>query len=148
MKVDLRAVSAWVLAGILIFSAVDKILHYGGFLTALGAYVLVPEGLVTTLGPCVIVTELYLGLALLWVRFRNMAAFGSAGLLFTFAVVLYVNQRINPGAPCGCWFTVTLAQGTSAHVLQNMVMACLALSVGIGDRNPVPGSPSEKVAAQ
>ena len=30
---------------------------------------------------------------------------------------------------CGCWFTVTLAQGTLAHVVQNIMLALLSLTL-------------------
>lgn len=137
MKI-VRALSLVFLAALFLFAGVDKLFHYGGFVKALGGYVLVPEGLERHLAMPVILAELLVGVGLLLKAWRAPASLLAAILLFVFTVALAVNQRYAPGVECGCWFTVTLGKATSSHILQNVLLLGLAVSVWLDERRSDP----------
>jgi uncharacterized membrane protein len=117
------------LALIFLFSGVDKLLHYNGFLNALRDYVLVPRGAAHLFAPPVILVELAVGIGLLWKPWRGVAALSAAVLLGLFAFLITINHLYGGRGICGCWFTVTLARGTVGHIGQNLLMMFLAASV-------------------
>lgn len=110
-------------------AGVDKIFHYEGFLNALRNYVLVPRGVAPILGPAVIAAELLAAVGLLVPRWRREGALSAAALLALFTAATSTNHLLGGRGICGCWFTVTLAQGTTAHVVQNFMFLVLALLV-------------------
>ncbi len=121
--------SAWVLAAVLLFAGVDKLLHYDGFVRALDSYVVVPAGAEGYLALPLILAELLLGIGLLLRVTRRRAAMASATLLSLFTVALVVNQRLAPEAPCGCTFTLTLGTADGVHVALNLILVGLALGL-------------------
>ena len=114
---------------IFLFSGLDKLLHYNGFLNALRDYVLVPRGTAHLFALPVILVELAIGIGLLWKPWRGAAALSAAILLGLFAAVLTINHYYGGRGICGCWFTITLARGTVSHIGQNLLMMYLAASV-------------------
>lgn len=136
MKV-VRALSLLFLAVLFLYAGVDKAFHYGGFVKALDGYVLVPDGLGRFLALPVILAEVLVGAGLLLKAWRPPAALTAAVLLSVFTLALAINQRYAPGVECGCWFTVTLGQATGSHILQNVLLLGLALSVWLDERRGV-----------
>lgn len=122
-------ISCWFLAAVFLYAGLDKMFHYNGFVRALSSYVVVPEGLGQYLAMLVILLELAAGAALLRRQWRRSAALLAASLLAVFTVALAVNYWVKPEAICGCWFTITLSSGKGQHMLQNIVLCGLALSV-------------------
>lgn len=117
------------LSALFLFSGLDKIGHYDGFLDALRNYVLVPRGAATYLGPTVIAVELMVGIGLLLKAWRRPAALTAAIALGCFTLAILVNYFAGSRGICGCWFTFTLAQGTELHVAQNLIFGGLAAMV-------------------
>jgi uncharacterized membrane protein YphA (DoxX/SURF4 family) len=117
------------LAAIFLFSVVDKIFHYQGFLNALRNYVLVPRGTASTLAPMVIAAELTIGIGLLIAPWRRQAAIAAAALLALFTVAIALNYFYGGRGICGCWFTITLAKSTGTHLVQNLLLLSLGLSL-------------------
>jgi uncharacterized membrane protein YphA (DoxX/SURF4 family) len=118
------------LAAIFLFSSIDKVLHYQGFVNAMRNYVLVPAGTAPFFAPPVIGVELLVGLGLLFPAWRRPAALTAASLLGLFTVAIALNHLYGDRGICGCWFTITLAKSTSMHLMQNLLMALMALVVG------------------
>lgn len=124
--------SRWFLGAVFLYSGVDKLLHYGGFLTALESSVLVPAALAPYLALPVILLEILVGAGLLFRRTRRAAAATAAGLLAVFTAALVANLLYGPpGAPCGCWFTLTLGESNRLHVALNLALLALAASVAL-----------------
>ena len=73
MKV-VRALSLVFLAALFLYAGIDKLFHYGGFVKALGGYVLVPDGLERHLALPVILAELLVGAGLLIKAWRAPAS--------------------------------------------------------------------------
>src|SRR4051812_38230635 len=72
------------LAVIFLFSAVDKLLHYEGFVNALRSYVMVPRGWAPYLSVPVIAAELMIGVGLFVRSWRRPAALTAAIVLAIF----------------------------------------------------------------
>jgi uncharacterized membrane protein YphA (DoxX/SURF4 family) len=121
--------SAVFLALVFLFAGIDKIFHFDGFVNALASYAVVPTAVARYLALPVILSELWVGLGLLTPRWRRTAALAAASLLAVFTIALAVNLIYSPGSVCGCWFTITLGRSTRLHVLQNVVLLALAVSV-------------------
>jgi Methylamine utilisation protein MauE len=83
----------------------------------------------------VILAELLVGAGLLFKPWRSPAALLAAVLLTAFTVALAINQRYAPGVECGCWFTVTLGKASASHIIQNLILLGLALSVWLDERS-------------
>lgn len=116
------------LALLLGFSAVDKLLHYQGFVNAINDYRALPLPLGTWLAPIVIAAELSAALGLLWSPWRRRAALQSAVLMTVFTAALAVNYLLGARGVCGCWFSLTMAQG-NLHFLLNGILIALSLLV-------------------
>ena len=129
--------SAVFLALIFAFAGTDKIFHFDGFVNALSSYAVVPAAVARYLALPIVLSELWVGLGLLVPRWRRTAALAGAVLLAVFTVALIGNLYFSPGSICGCWFTLTLGRSTRLHVLQNVVLLALAVSVWL-DHRPVP----------
>lgn len=114
---------------ILVLSAVDKILHYEGFLAALQDYVVLPLWSARFLGIPLIAVELAVGIGLMFRPWRRESGVAGGILFLLFAGVLAANYMLGGRGMCGCWFTITLAQGTEAHIAQNLMLAILSFSL-------------------
>ena len=123
------------LALIFVFSSVDKVFHYQGFVNALSDYVLVPRGAAPLLAVPVIVVELMIGLGLLVRPWRQAAALTAAVTLALFTAAIGFNQAYGERGICGCWFTITLAKSTSMHLAQNLLLTALAVNLWWEERN-------------
>ena len=119
----------FVLAALFLFAGIDKLLHYSAFVKALGNYVLVPRGGAAWIAGPLVGSEIVVGAALLVPSWRRPAAFVAFGLLLGFTAALTVSYFFGERGICGCWFTITLARGTALHIVQNLVMAGLALII-------------------
>ncbi|MEA2603910.1 MAG: hypothetical protein QOF89_4902 [Acidobacteriota bacterium] len=126
--------SRYFLAAVFLYAGIDKALHYGGFVNALRGYVLLPRAAAPYLALPIILCEIFVGVSLLVRPWRSRAAVLAAGLLAVFTLALAVNQHYAPRTLCGCWFTLTLGRSTPLHVLQNLVLLGLAISVWMDER--------------
>jgi uncharacterized membrane protein YphA (DoxX/SURF4 family) len=137
--------TSWFLGALFLATGTDKLFHYGGFVKALGSYAVVPAGLAHILAPSLILCELLVGASLFLRAWRRSAAVTAAALLALFTVALAVNYRLAPGAVCGCWFTVTLGRATGLHLLQNLLLLGLAVTLAVEPplprRAPSVGAP-------
>lgn len=122
------------LVAIFLFSGIDKILHYDGFLNALRNYVVVPRGTAPYFAIPVIAVELMIGVGLLIPAWRRAAALTAAATLAVFTAALGLNHLYGGRGICGCWFTLTLAKSTGMHLLQNLLLLALSLSVWWSER--------------
>lgn len=132
----LSRVSATFLSIIFLYAGVDKVVHYDGFVNALGSYALVPTSLAAGLAPAVILLEVLVGLGLLFSSWRSRAALLGAATLAVFTVALVVNLIVAPGSVCGCWFSITLAESDGAHIGLNLLLAGLALTLWAQGQEP------------
>lgn len=134
---DIRNVGAvfarYGIAALLSVSAVDKLLHYHGFVTALDNYVVVPPGFGKYLALFVVGSEVWIATGLLVASVRRTAAVAASALLAVFAGALTVNYFLDPTADCGCWFTFTLSESTPLHIVFNCAVAALALTIAFDD---------------
>ena len=137
-------VSRYFLALVFLYASVDKALHYGGFINALQGYVLIPKAVAPYLAAPIVLSEFFVGCSLLTRFWRAQAALFAAGLLSLFTLALALNEYYAPGTLCGCWFTITLGRSTPLHVVQNLLLLGLAISVWIKERPE--GHPAEAVA--
>lgn len=122
-------ISSLFLASVFLYAGVDKLFHYGGFIRALESYVILPPALAPYTALAVIAAEIWTAAGLLIVRLRHAAALSSSLLLSVFTLALAINYIVAPNAICGCWFTITLSQGTEHHILQNLLMLGLSISL-------------------
>ena len=125
------------LALVFLFAGIDKALHFDGFVSALASYAAMPTGVAGYVALPLILTELWVALGLLVPSWRAAAALSAAVLLTVFSVAVAINLYYSPASVCGCWFTITLGRGTRLHVLQNLVLLALAVSVWFDYRNAV-----------
>jgi uncharacterized membrane protein len=130
----IRLLSVAFLSVLFLYAGVDKAFHYGGFVKALGNYVLVPDGAERFLALPVILSEILVGAGLLVRSWRAPAALSAAVLLAAFTVALALNQIYAPGLECGCWFTVTLGKASASHIVQNLLLLGMAVSVWLDER--------------
>lgn len=119
----------FLLVAVFLFSGLDKIFHYEGFVNALSNYVLVPFGLAPFLAAPVIAIELLIGIGLLLKRWRADAALLATAMLLLFTVALCLNYLYGSRGICGCWFTITLAESTELHLAQNLMLAALSFLI-------------------
>jgi hypothetical protein len=113
-----------------LYSGLDKLFHYQGFVNALSDYVLVPKGWARHLAMPVIAIELLIAVGLVVHAWRRSAARLAAVTLGVFTSALLANYFLGARGICGCWFTFTLAQSTELHIAQNLVFLGLAVIVG------------------
>jgi len=117
------------LALIFLFSGIDKLAHYEGFVNALRNYIVVPRGWAPYLAVPVIAVELLIGIGLFVRLWRRQAALTAAVMMAVFTAALGLNRLLGGRGICGCWFTITLARGDGMHVAQNLIMLGLALAL-------------------
>lgn len=117
---------SWFLAGILTYSAVDKILHWPLFVQALTLYRVVPAILLPAISYAVPALELLaaLGIVLPWFRHRGLGL--ASWLLAAFTVMIGYATIATPGVLCGCSFSLGPTRATPAHVILNMMLTGLA----------------------
>ncbi len=131
----------WVLAAVFLFSGVDKVVHYQGFINALRDYVIVPRGWAAVLAPPVVGVELVVGVALLVRAWRQAAALTAAAVLAVFTAALGLNRLMGGRGVCGCWFTLTLSKSTPLHMTQNLMFLGLAIFAWWNERSGPAASP-------
>jgi uncharacterized membrane protein YphA (DoxX/SURF4 family) len=124
-----------VVSGVLVAAAVDKALHYEGFLQALRSYPFAPVWVATYVGLPIILIEIVCGIGLWIPRYSRSAAWTSALLLTLFSLVLWT--RLPTEAPCGCWFSITIGS-TTRHLALDLMLVVLSSSLALqGVRAPL-----------
>lgn len=147
MKTNLvRPLSLVLLAALFLYVGIDKALHYGGFVKALGGYVLVPDGFERHLALPLILSEILIGIGLLLASWRSAAALLATSLLAVFTLALAVNHYYAPQVECGGWFTITLGTGTTSHIVQNIILLGLAFSIWLDERGRAAPEPRPQMA--
>ena len=120
----LKEMPRFILIALFSFAAIDKVLHFQGFVAAVQSYELLPTSLERPAAVFFIMAEFAIAFGLLTKRWRRPACLSAVLLLGTFTVVYLA---VNPGRVCGCWFTLTLNSGGYFHILQNLVFIALAI---------------------
>ena len=120
----LRELPRIILIGLFSFAAIDKLIHFRGFVAAIQSYRLLPSSLENSAAIFFLMAEFAIALGLLTKRWRRPACLAAILLLATFTAVYLA---VKPAGVCGCWFTLTLNSGGYFHILQNLVFIALAL---------------------
>ena len=128
----LRELPRFILIGLFSFAAIDKLIHFGGFVTAIHSYQLLPSWLEHYAAIFFIMAELAIAFGLITKRWRRQACLAAILLLGMFTIVYLA---VNPAGVCGCWFTLTLNKGGYFHILQNLVFIALAILTWMDDRS-------------
>jgi hypothetical protein len=131
----LRELPRYILIGLFGLAAIDKLIHFRGFVTAIQSYQLLPSMLESFAAIFFLMAEFAIALGLLTKRWRRPACLATVILLATFTVVYLV---ANPGRICGCWFTLTLNSGGYFHILQNLVFIGLAILTWMDHKSSKP----------
>lgn len=115
------------LIGLFAFAAVDKLLHVPGFIKAIDNYRMLPFPMGAWLAPLVIAAELTVAVGLLRRSWRQSSAMAGAVMMAIFTVGLIGNRMSGEDAICGCWFSISMAQG-DAHFFLNgiVILMCVA----------------------
>src|ERR1044072_3132120 len=113
-----------VLIALFTFAAIDKVLHFRGFVTAVESYELLPVKLSYSAAIFFVIAEFGIAFGLLTRHWRRQAALAAVLLLALFTIVYMV---ASPSGVCGCWFTLTLSSGGYFHILQNLIFIALAV---------------------
>ena len=121
----LRELPRLILIALFSFAAIDKLIHFSGFVAAIQSYGLLPSSLEAAAAIFFIMAEFAIAVGLLTKRLRRPACVATVLLLGTFTIVYLA---VNPAGVCGCWFTLTLNSGGYFHVLQNLIFIALAIS--------------------
>jgi uncharacterized membrane protein len=128
-------ISNYFLAVLFMFTGIDKLLHYKGFIVALSSYVIVPNGAAEYLALPIIISEIWVACGLLIKQWRRMASLTGALALVVFTIALFVNYIYAPQAICGCWFSITLSTANIFHILLNLTLFGLAIVVWLDSRS-------------
>ena len=134
----LRELPRIILIGLFGLAAIDKLLHFRGFVTAIQSYQLLPSSLDNAAAIFFLMAEFAIALGLLTKRWRRPACLAAILLLATFTAVYLA---VKPAGVCGCWFTLTLNSGGYVHILQNLVFIALAILTWM-DHEPSKAAPS------
>lgn len=113
-----------ILIALFTFAAIDKLLHFRGFVTAIHSYGVLPNSLEYSAAIFFLMAEFAIALGLLTNRWRRVASLSAILLLSVFTIVYLA---VNPAGVCGCWFTLTLNSGGYFHILQNLIFIALAI---------------------
>jgi hypothetical protein len=70
-----------------------------------------------------------------------MAALVAVGAMTLFTAALTINHFYAPKAICGCWFSVTLGTSTFSHIIMNLTLLGIALTVFVDTRLKNAGLP-------
>lgn len=135
----LRELPRFILIGLFSFAAIDKLIHFRGFVTAIHSYQLLPSSLEYSAAIFFLMAEFAIALGLRTKRSRRPACLAAVLLLGTFTVVYLA---VNPAGVCGCWFTLTLNSGGYFHILQNLVFIGLAILTWMDHRSTKPDASS------
>jgi len=135
----LREIPRFVLIALFSFAAIDKVIHFRGFVAAVQSYHLLSARLEHSAAVFFIMAEFAIALGLLTKRWHRPACFAAILLLATFTAVYLT---VNPAGVCGCWFTLTLNSGGYFHILQNLVFIALAILTWVDDRSSKPDASS------
>ena len=133
----LRELPRIILIGLFSFAAIDKLIHFRGFVAAIQSYRLLPSSLENSAAIFFLMAEFAIALGLLTKRWRRLAALSAVLLLGMFTVVYLA---VNPTGVCGCWFTLTLNSGGYFHILQNLVFIGLAILTWMDHKSSKPGA--------
>jgi uncharacterized membrane protein YphA (DoxX/SURF4 family) len=120
-------------------SSLDKLFHYRGFVNALRNYVILPPGVAPYFALPVITVELAIAIGLLMPTLRKTVAIIGALMMLIFTTALFTNFLYGSKGVCGCWFSFTLAQGNTSHIVSNLMLLGLFLTLAFGY---TPGAPS------
>ena len=131
----LRELPRFILIGLFGFAAVDKLIHFLGFVAAIESYHVLPASLEHTAAIFFIMAEFAIALGLLTKRWRQAACLAAVLLLGTFTIVYLA---VHPVGVCGCWFTLTLNSGGYFHILQNLVFIALAILTWMDHKTSKP----------
>lgn len=134
-----RELPRLILIGLFTFAAIDKLLHFRGFVTAIHSYHLLPDSLEYSAAIFFLMAEFAIALGLLTRRWRRAACLSAVLLLGLFTVVYLA---VNPAGVCGCWFTLTLNSGGYFHILQNLVFIALAILTWMDHKPSKPDASS------
>lgn len=127
-----RELPRFILIGLFGFAAIDKLIHFRGFVTAIHSYELLPAKLESFAAIFFIFAEFAIAVGLLTKRWRRTACVSAVLLLGLFTVVY---MAVDPGRVCGCWFTLTLNSGGYFHILQNLIFIGLAILTWMDQRS-------------
>jgi len=136
----LRELPRFILIGLFSFAAIDKLIHFSGFVAAIQSYQQLPSGLESSAAIFFLMAEFAIALGLLTNRWRRQACLSAVLLLGTFTVVYLA---VNPAGVCGCWFTLTLNSGGYFHILQNLVFIALAILTWMDHKSTKTGASSD-----
>jgi len=131
----LREFPRLILIALFTFAAIDKLLHFNGFVAAIQAYKVLPASLEHPAAIFFLMAEFAIAFGLLTKRWRRPASLSAILLLGTFTVVYLA---VRPAGVCGCWFTLTLNSGGYFHILQNLVFIALAILTWMDHKLPTP----------
>jgi hypothetical protein len=131
----LRELPRFILIGLFSFAAIDKLIHFRGFVTAIQSYQLLPSKLEYFAAIFFLMAEFAIALGLLTKRWRRPACLSAVLLLGTFTVVYLA---VNPARVCGGWFTLTLNSGGYFHILQSLVFIALAILTWMDHKSSKP----------
>lgn len=112
------------------FAAIDKLLHVPGFVTAINSYSLMPIPIGQYIAPLVIAAELAVVIGLLIPSWRRTAGWQATGLMVIFTIGLIGNRLAGKDAVCGCWFSISMAQG-DMHFVLNGIMIAMGSAVAV-----------------
>jgi hypothetical protein len=129
----------FILIGLFSFAAIDKLIHFRGFVAAVYSYELLPRGVETFAATFFILAEFAIAVGLITKRWRRAASLSAVLLLGTFTIAYLV---VNPANVCGCWFTLTLNSGGYFHILQNLVFIGLAIVTWMDHKSSKPDAVS------
>jgi len=133
------------LVGLFGYAAIDKIFHVPGFVKALDSYRMLPIPIGNYLAPLIIAAELAVAVGLAYREWRRTAALSAAILMGIFTLGLIGNRLSGKDAICGCWFSISMAQGDSHFALNGIVIA-FSLFVW-GETPPQPAALQQRPAA-
>lgn len=132
------------LALVFAFTALDKGLHFQGFVNALNTFRIFPIPLGSTLAPLVIAAEMAIAVGLMVRRWRRIASLQAALLLGLFTVALAVNYQMGGREVCGCWFSLSMLPG-SLHFAFNCILIALSLLVWQASKPNPPGASGARI---
>ena len=95
-----RELPRLILIALFSFAAIDKFIHFRGFVAAIHSYGVLPSRLETFAAIFFIMAEFAIALGLLTKRWLQPACLSAVLLLGMFTVVY---MAVNPGRVCGCW---------------------------------------------
>ena len=136
----LRELPRFILIALFAFAAIDKLVHFNGFVAAIESYHVLPARVEHSAAIFFIMAEFAIAVGLLTKRLRRPACVSAVLLLATFTIVYLA---VDPVGVCGCWFTLTLNSGGYFHILQNLVFIALAILTWMDHKSTKTGASSD-----